>query len=292
MRQATIRWTFYLLALLVLGPMAAILTANLRASDGGPHATAFTSTSAVAGMIATLVAFVLAAAAGIAAARLTTARAGMTTAGLILAWAAWRSGEVEHIIRTAHSASPMIPLAIEGALSVILVVAVAFGIDRYGGLDHTSPVWPGPADSPPRPPTTTTAEALRSLLRISPMSLAGATAAGGVAAWLVAAQGLKGQTVAAAIVSGLAAAAVGRAIDIKAHATALMLPGVVIALAGPIIGLVLSHGAIVDAMYAGTLAPIARIAPLDWAAGWLLGLPMGLGWATSLVSERMKARQA
>lgn len=292
MRQATLRWTCYLLALLVLGPIAGSLVAGLRAADGGYNATALISTSPIKGIFLTIIALAIAAAAGLAAARLTTARAGLTTAGLTLVWAAWRSAEVEQIIRAAHATTPMWALAIEGAIWVAAAAVIAAAIERIGGLDHTNPAWTGREHQGDRPPPLSLTESIRATVHISPAAFAAAVAAGGVAAWLVAAQGLKGQTVAAGVVAGLAAAAIGRAIDTKAAAPAFFLPGIVVALVSPVAGVVLAQGSIVDATYAGTLAPIARVAPLDWAAGWLLGVPMGLGWATSLVSERLRAKHA
>lgn len=281
MRHVTIRWVCYFAAMLVIGPLAGALVAGLRAADGGRHATALVTASPMKGLASTFAAFALASLAGLGTSLIASARAGLTAAGLVLVWAAWRSAEVESIIRTTQSASPLWALAFEGAIWMTLAGVAALAIEHFGHPEHGHT----PENSRKQDHTR-----VFTLLNLSPPALVASVAVGAAAAWFIAAQGLKGQTVAAGIGAGLAAATAARLIDRRVHAPALFVPGVVLAIAGPLAGVFLSGGGIVEVTYAGALAPIARVAPLDWAAGWLLGVPIGLGWAASMGADRRNAQ--
>jgi len=56
MKQTTTRWSVYLLALFLLGPVAGLLVASLRAPDGGHDATLLVNTTPVMGVIKGLLA--------------------------------------------------------------------------------------------------------------------------------------------------------------------------------------------------------------------------------------------
>ena len=122
------------------------------------------------------------------------------------------------------------------------------------------------------------------------MACAIGLAAGALAAWLVAVTPLKGQDVMAAVAAGAAAAAAARLADIRVPLAPVAVPLAVLAVLGPVAGLVLSgSGDVVAASYQGALAPIAQITPLDWIAGALLGIPLGAGWAGSMIEKRAAA---
>src|SRR5688572_2029687 len=116
MKAAIVRWAFYLAALLVFGPLAGMLLGGLRGVDGSPDATPLVSTSPALGVALGLGALAIAMVLGAAAARLVGPMAGMTTAGLVVAWASWRTGTVDELVRTAGSGQPLIRLAIEGLI--------------------------------------------------------------------------------------------------------------------------------------------------------------------------------
>jgi hypothetical protein len=65
-----------------------------------------------------------------------------------------------------------------------------------------------------------------------------------------------------------------------------MLCALLPATAGPIIAQAMHGSRIMDATFAGTLLPLARIISLDWACGLMLGVPVGLGWAGAILDER------
>lgn len=279
MKQAVLRWTMYLGALFVAGPVAGLLMAGVRAPDGGPDASPLTGADPVRGLLLGLGAVAIAGAMGLLAARLTNAWAAMTTVGLTLAWAAWRAGNVEMILREANSAAPLWRLAIEGAIFGGLAVAIMIGIHAITVRDHH--------ESAPR-----AAAGLGKTVRESAggtgvlLAVFAAIVAGAGAAWIIANTGLKGQTVGAALMAGLVGAAVGRLVDNRVPASVFLVPAAVLAVVAPAAAAVAFRGDIVAVVNHGGLFPVARVMPLDWIAGAFLGVPIGLGWTATMVDKR------
>jgi hypothetical protein len=116
-------------------------------------------------------------------------------------------------------------------------------------------------------------------------------AACGVIAWICASTMLKGQAVFAAFVGAIAAgvAAQFAASSMRGHATpvSVVVSMLIPAIVGPLLASQLNDGEVVAQTYANTIVPLARVMPLDWAAGALLGAPIGLGWAGAMVDARV-----
>lgn len=268
MKSAVLRWTIYLLALFALGPVAGLLTGSLRGLDGGPDATPLVCSAPVAGILAGVAALAIALAVGLVGARLVGVEHGYTAAGLVLAWAAWRTGEVSELIRTAQSGAPLRSLTLEGVLFGALALGIAWALAAFAKR---------PTDAPEQP---------RFGSRPLGVLVAGFLAAG-VGAWLVAVTPLKGQAVAAAIAGGILAAAVGRLVDLEAPLPILVAPVLLVGIVAPLTGFI-TRGTtgVVAAAYAGTLFPTSHITPLDFIAGAFLGVPVGISWATSMGTGR------
>jgi hypothetical protein len=217
--------------------------------------------------------------AGLAAARLTNARTAMTTVGLVLAWAAYRAGDVESILRAAHSPAPLWRLAVEGAVFGVFAVALMLGIHAITPRDHQ--------ESAPivAPGFGKTFRAVVGGPGVVPAVVA-AMVAGAAVVWIVANSGMKGQTLGAAVVAGLVGAAVGRLVDNRVPASAFLLPGAILAVVGPAAAAMALGGDIVATVNRGGLFPVARVMPLDWIAGAFLGVPIGLAWTASMVDKR------
>lgn len=280
MKHAILSWALPLSALFVFGPMAGSVTGALRAVDGGPDATALVCTSPAMGVARYVVAFAIACLAGVLGAKLVNVRTGLMSCGLTLAWATWKTGTVDMLIRRAGDASPLKALAVEGAIVGVLGVIVATVICLAGGGD------------PHEDPDQADAEQ-DGFGRFIPTPIAlGAvlvgTVVGGAGAWLVAFEPLKGQVFAAAVVAGLVTAAAGRIIQHRTPASAFFVGAMVLAIVGPISGAVAQSSTIVADMYAGNLMPLATPLPLDWVAGFFVGVPMGLGWAASMIEKRLE----
>jgi hypothetical protein len=90
------------------------------------------------------------------------------------------------------------------------------------------------------------------------------------------------------------AAAGGRLASQQVSPTVMFAGVMLTSVIGPI-GAVLLHPAGVgpaQAALAGTLFPLARPMPLDYLAGALIGLPLGLWWAGSMLERHDVANTA
>ena len=66
----------------------------------------------------------------------------------------------------------------------------------------------------------------------------------------------------------------------------LVIPIAVLAIVGPLSGEALASSGVVATTYKGNLFPLANISALDWIAGGLLGIPLGVAWAGSMIEKR------
>lgn len=277
MLRSVLRWTLPILALLVLGPLAYALTTRLRNGVGGPDATLLVGQSLLAGLGAGLVALLLAAAGGYASLRLTDERTALRTAGFTLAWAAWGTGAMDDIYRLAGSPAGILAVAFEGLLVAAAALALLLLL-----------LAPEHADAP---------KPLRSILSPASLAALGVGAAVTAAATFVTVpNAIRGQAVLGAIAAAIAGAAAARlataSMDDRPSRLALHLGPVLPAVVAPLVlfavpGLAkLDRAAALDALPA-----LARLQPLDWLAGVLLGAPLGLAWVGSMLqSENANAR--
>jgi hypothetical protein len=270
MKQAIVRWTFYLAAFFLIGPLAAALPGGLRGEGGSPGASPLVSTAPALGLLLALAALAIAGTVGAVAARLVGSAAGLTTAGIIAAWAAFRTGTVEALVRAAQSGRPLLVLALEGLLLGIAALAMASLILAAGR----------PADSP-----AGSAPDRRFFARGDLAALPVALLGGALGAALIAGSAIKGQTIAAAIVGGIGVGVAARLVSGRAGIPAMFIAIAALAILGPLAGYVMAGGGgggILQSAYRGSLFPLAWVGPLDWVAGGLLGIPIGIGWAHSL----------
>jgi hypothetical protein len=294
MSKAVLHWSLVALALFVFGPLAGSLTGSLRAADGGPAATLLVCTTPAKGVLVALGVMALAAVPGLIAARLVGVSSGMMAAGLTLAWASWRTGTVDEILRVAQSDRPLWTMAGEGALVGVLGILLAATIVAAGKPDHGfGDQEAGPADAAGPPASTATVPVrLAGSLKLGfsghgvGVGLPAAIAAGAGAAWLIAIEPNKGQCVVAACLAGLAAAAVGRVVEYRTPAVTLFLAMAVLAIVGPISAAFIQRD-VVGASLAGNLFHLSYLIPLDWTAGALIGIPLGASWAASMIDKRV-----
>lgn len=281
MIHATIRWAAYLTALLILGPIAGMAIGSLRASDGGLDATPLLCTAPATGIIIGVAIILGAGLVGAITARFVGWTPGMSTAGIIIAWAAWRGGDVQVMLRQTQSGATLKTLAMEGAiLGIAAILAAALILAAANDLKEKS-----------QPFARRLVGQFKSGLGSPGVALAIPVAiiAGAVAVWLVAQGSLKGQVFAAGIASGILGAAAGRIVDLEAKAITFIAAAALLCVLGPIAGL-LKHGGgggMVQAAYAGELFALANLTPMDWLAGAFVGVPIGMSWAASMIEKRL-----
>lgn len=276
MRNNTIRWMIYLISLLIAGPAAGALVGTLRNIDGGP-ASPLNSTTPLLGLGLGLAALVIALVTGLVAAKPLGIAPAMTGAGLVVAWTSWRTADVNSLIRASHSGAPLTNLAIEGAVFGVAGFVIALGCWVLGRGKSTAA-------------EAGTDERAKIFAPKAIQSVVIGLVAGGIAAWLVAASPLKGQAVFATIVAGTFAAAACRLVDFETPIPAVFVSIAGLAILGPLTGSIMAGtGGVVAQSYKNSLFPLANISALDWIAGGLLGIPIGVAWAGSMIEKRTQA---
>ncbi len=273
MRQGITRWTIYLLALCIVGPAAGAMLETLRGADGSHAASPLFCTNPGMGMLAGLAAVGLALVMGLLASKFVNVAAGFSAAGIVMAWAAWKTGDIDGMIRTSQSGGPLLSQALEGAVFGVLGAGLGWMIWRAGvAAEKGQSLVPD-------------AKLVRGLSTTLPV----AVIAGAAAAWFIGISPMKGQAVFGAIGAGVIGAAAARLMDMEVSLPSLMLPIVALAVLGPLSGYAMAGGGgaqVVHAAYKGSLFPLANITALDWIAGALLGIPLGVAWAGSMVEKR------
>jgi len=277
------RWAFFLAALFVVGPITGMLTGRLHAADGGDHATPLVSTAPSAGAIGLVLVFALATTIGVPAGRVFGTSIGFRCAGLVLIWAAGRTGNVAEIIRASDSSEPLRVLAAEGAIVGVLLLLLTSVLIATGSAPHRLE-----RDAFPPGPRAAVRDLIRLFTPVGGATVLATLIGAGVVAWIVAIAPMRGQAVAAGILAGLGGGAAGRlagaSIDDKIPPIAHVVGMALLAVLAPLVGLLMHGGSarVVEAAYAQELFAPARLVPLDWAAGAVLGLPIGIHWACSM----------
>lgn len=302
-RHSLIKWAAALAALLVVGPLVGALVGSLRGPSGQADATILWTDAPISGLVALAAVAIGALILGGLVARIGDRTLGMTGAGYVIAWGAYRSANMETLWLSSGSTGSIFALAAEGLLAAVVGVAL---ITTLNILDR--------APSPPGETNESTAaqslkdRALAGLLdlknRHALAALGAAILASLVAAWVVAFNGTSGQGVFAGLIGGVAAGAAARlASDALGGRDAPSGParasehaGLGVLIAGVIAPLILlavpGGGGLEEAARDGTLPGIAFVQPLSWLAGALLGAPLGTNWAGSLIEEHAPSKSA
>lgn len=268
MRHTILKWTLLGLALLVLAP---ILSGVIQMGSGiGQAGTPALSGSLVVGTVTWLIAVVGAGIAGAVVSRLVDARYGMAAAGLALVWAAGNVPNLADLTRVDGAGSPVVAMAVDGLVLGALVAVVLFVVlpGSAGKSGET-------ASSDSRDPR------LQALL-----AAAGFAGAALVGAWLVAQDGRTGQAIAGAVVAGVFGGAVARVIAPALPLRMLVFGVPLTMLIAPLLGMVLTEGDIPSAGYTDSAFPLLRVMPAHWAAGLLIGLPIGAANAAGMIREK------
>ncbi|MEM8757751.1 MAG: hypothetical protein AAGF47_08210 [Planctomycetota bacterium] len=250
-------WAVVLAAALLLGPAAGWLVALLLGEDGGPAATVLVGQSPIIGLLVGVGVGLLSIAAIGIGAWAVSVNVGLVAGGAVLAWAAARSGRVDDLA-IASPNGPWQRLALEGIAWGLFVAGVCFVVWRV------------------RPASR---ERLRRSSRESGRlvtSLIVGTAAAMAAAWLVAVEPAKGQTLAAAVAAGIACAVTARMVSVGVPRLVLLWIPVLLGAAMPLLAILLPGGDVLR---------LASLTPLDWIAGGLLGVPVGAAWTESVVER-------
>ncbi|MEK6703425.1 MAG: hypothetical protein AABZ53_14285 [Planctomycetota bacterium] len=294
MSKSLFKWVDSLLVFFVVGPLAGMLIASLRAVDGDRETTPLTSATPLLGALYLLVAGVAACLCGLLGGRLFGRGRGYTLAGLVFGWVAWRTGNARMVLGDLDSGANLLLLAGEGVLAGAIALGAAMVIERFCHLSAEDQGRPGNADLP--------APTWAQLLRPAPvpamlLAMFAAALTASVLAWLFAFSVVKGQCLLAAIIAGVGAGVVSQLIlapklpDRPAPIWIPLAAMILVAVASAVVArVVLGADVIAAARGTGSIArlqlwPLNRILPLDWIAGALLGARIGTDWAASMLER-------
>ncbi len=300
MKNAAWIWIVRVLSLCVLGPIAGGLMASLRSVDGSPYATVLVSDSMVGGLFVLLGVFFLAMIAGVIATKAVSLREGVLNLGLVLGWGAWGAGEVGEALRSAPESGSIVKLAFEGVLVLVLSGWMLHVLTKArGGADEG-------ADGCVMLSNSKIA-ALREHAGLTGMLVGVGLVVSMVMVWLQVQSDLSGQAVWGGFI-GAAAAGVAGGMLIQNHSmgssskggrggrrsdevvvslvpvmVGVMLGGVV----GPLVGMVMpGSGKLLQSIAAGDLPGFLVMSSLSWAAGAMIGTPVGYSWVESSVARQ------
>jgi len=285
MRDAAVRWTLFLVGLLALGPLAGWLTGRLRGSDGFSGVEPILATNGAAiGVASATGGMLLSLGFGALVARLTSTRWGYFCAGGILAWLAAGTGRIDEILRVNPDRSQFTLIAIEGVIFGAIAVggALLIGlIGRQGQRLDSVPLGHREARHDPE------GDELHMTLTRAGISVLACIVCAVLVSYVAAVSTLKGQTIASALIASVLVGVVTGLLHKQAQGWVLVLGMSVVATLAPAAALLLepsnASALLLHANSMELLAP-ARIMPLDWLAGAMLGLPIGAKWGVGLAT--------
>ena len=97
--------------------------------------------------------------------------------------------------------------------------------------------------------------------------------------WVFARSPMQSQTLVAVVLGGLVVGLVGRLLSPHAQPRLLFAVPCFFGALGQLIAMFMMHDPLVDALVADNLPALSLPMPIDYAAGSLMGVAMGLGWA-------------
>lgn len=278
MRRSVLRWTCFLIALLIVGPLVGRLVSLPHGVDGDVRSAPLVSQNPALGAGVALAAVAIAGVYAVLVSRWLGIAAGMNCAGVIFGWCAWNAGTIDSLLRAAPDAATLVRLAIEAAL------IGAGAIVAVGVMTRTS----------------SDAASLRSRSGVlAPANLISAVVAvlvGAACVMLIAYTPLKGQAVFAVLVAAIAVGAVTQLGAAGAgHFVPMVVPFiamVVLAVGSPLIGIQWHGSKLIEASRAGTLLGLVVPHGFDWLCGAFLGVPVGVAWAESMMERQRPASEA
>ena len=106
--------------------------------------------------------------------------------------------------------------------------------------------------------------------------------------WLIARSELKGQVLAAVVLGSMLVGLCGRFLSPYAQPRLLVAAPCLFGALGHVIGMVLLKQPLVEAFVAHSIPALSLPMPIDYAAGSLLGVSIGLGWAKSFQQQEQE----
>lgn len=277
MRKVVLENVALLGGLFVLGPLAGVLLLSQRGPDGSSHFSGLVSEQPAVTLLLMLVLIVVVGVLGAVFGRAVNRGVGLSFVGFTLLVAAWYTGDIDHLLRASPQSGTFVRLAIEGAFLAVAAL-IALGINLVA--------------------TQSAAGELRSEVTSKglPLAIAGGVVGACVGVWYGAFDLSRGQALLACVVGGVLAGAFGRLAGASADARSGLVGAfaamMVMAIVGPIVGMIMDGSNILSAVVRSELVFVARPQPLDWVAGAFLGVPWGVAWAGAMADHKHEVTPA
>lgn len=263
------RYAVVLAGMIVAGGLCVLAVPFLVAPSGSVGPTVLQAQSALAGAAVTLLCFAAATAIAAGVGRLVNAAVGLFVLGAGLWALRWRLGTAQDL---AFGSGSLFMAAVETALWGMLVLAATLVVFQVSG--PLSDIHP--ADEVPREGAVAGRLGVRGL-------------AAGIlvlpAVWIVARSPLKGQALMAVVLGGLVVGLVGRLLAPNAQPRLLFAVPCFFGALGQLAAALTVRGPLPDVFVTSGLPALCRPMPIDYAAGSLMGVAMGLGWAKSFLNH-------
>lgn len=271
--QGVWRWVAIVGGAVMTGAICAAVVPLLQARDGAAATGMLAAERPLLAAAALIGCFLVSAAIAAGVGRLTNAAVGMFVLGCGLMVPALRGGTImELALGDIGATKPLMLMGIETIVWAGLILIAGFiVITASGPLPDLDPT-----DDDGRPVRWWSADAIAGALAALVVPLA---------VWILCRSPLKGQAFMSVVVGAMAAGLIARLV--KPHAKPLLLFAAP-CLAGGIAQLFAAAqltGPIDIAYVQLLLSNLSKPMPLDYAAGSLIGVSMGLGWARSFIHQ-------
>ncbi len=264
------RYAVVFLGMLLTAALCALAIPFSMDPRGAAGPTALQAESAVLAVSAIIVCFGLATGIAGYVGRLINCAVGLFVLGAGLSVLAWRWGTIEEL---AFSEGSLGLVGLETALWAGILFAATAGVLKMAG--PLRDMVPDDSDSD----TDGGGLGLRG-------------AAAGIlvlpVVWLIARSELKGQVLAAVVLGSMLVGLCGRFLSPHAQPRLLVAAPCLFGALGQVIGMVLLKQPLVEAFVAQSIPALSLPMPIDYAAGSLLGVSMGLGWAKSFQQQEQE----
>ncbi|MGA1394094.1 MAG: hypothetical protein ACO38W_13165 [Phycisphaerales bacterium] len=275
MLKSALQNSILVLGLLLGAVLLGWSVGSLSSLRGVPGPTIVSSVSPVSAAATLLILLAPATLIAIVVGRMLNAVVGLFVLGASLAALSMQCGTIEDL---AFGGASLVATAVESVAWAILV----------GVLAMIVLVGSGPLPDVPRRRGSWLAEFLDPgntiFLAVGLVALP--------VAWLVVATPLKGQAIGGTILASAAVGFVGRLVAPRLQPALLFAMPVLAGAAGTYIASFNLKGGLGDAFVSGTLSRLAYPMPMDWAAGALCGVAIGLGWARGFVKVETSGEPA
>ena len=255
------------LGILLSGMICALAAGWIVFPTGAASPTLLQAESMVPAWIVTLCVLAISTVIAGVVGRFSNAAVGLFVLGCGVFVLARRMGSLEVL---AFGEGALMPLIVEGVIWTILLAGMSWTVFRIAG--PLPDVEPNVLNVHPSPYVSR--EALIQMacgVLMLPV------------VWLFAQSPEKGQALGATILGGIACGLVGRLMSPHVQPILLFASPCLFGAAGYMVGMVMLPGSLVDAYILRTLPAWVQPMPVDYAAGTLIGVSFGLGWAKSFL---------